>query len=104
MNAYRLRCYECKKRKPEDDTTLIRAKVGGDYRRAARNAEVRVCRECAERQVEYIRANPDISVAVNTGRMQWEQAARRFGLDLSGLLLDRMTGRREPTGVEAEPR
>lgn len=97
MSDRKLKCYECERRRPEDETILISARIGGDYRRAARRGHVRVCRECAQEHLDYTLREQEkgLVTALNTGRMQWEQALRFFGIEIpSGTLLDRMTGKR----------
>lgn len=93
----KLKCYECGEGKPFTDTTMIGAMIGGDYRRAARHGQVRVCRDCAQHQLDFcVQAQAENrAFAVNTGRMTWTTALTRFGIEIPpGTLIDRMTGRR----------
>ena len=93
----KLRCHECRKRKPESATTLIQARVGGDRRRAARWGSIRVCRDCTERHIAFVRAaqSEQLNTPLND-RISWEQAARYFKIEISGLKLTQMGDRRAP--------
>jgi hypothetical protein len=93
----KLKCHECGKRKPEDDTVLIQARVGGDYRRSTRWGTIRVCRDCTQAHVDYV--NAEQAKQRNTplnDRIYWQQAANFFGIVVSGLKLNQMTDRRAP--------
>jgi len=93
----KLKCHECGKRKPEDDTVLIRARVGGDYRRSTRWASIRVCRDCTQAHVDFVRTQQ--AERLNTplnDRISWSQAADFFNIPISGLKLSQMSDRRAP--------
>lgn len=93
----RLRCHECGKRRPESETTLVAARVGGDNRRAARRGSIRVCRDCTQAHVDFVSAQQ--AEGLNTplnDRVYWQQAASFFGVGISGLKLTQMGERRAP--------
>ena len=92
------RCHDCGKRKPETETTLVHAEIGGGYNRSSRRGMVRVCRGCTIERVAFCRASQEKgrNTPLNSFRIAWEEAARAFALDISGLLLDERSGRREP--------
>lgn len=83
----RAKCHECHRTRPEAQTTLIFAYVGGDYRRAKRRGKIRVCVDCTIRRVEYVRGATEKGLrdSVSNGRISWASAAERFGIDISDL-------------------
>lgn len=95
MSAGRARCGHCGRSRPEDETVLIAGHAQGSYRRAGRWTRKRVCRDCTISRVDYVRGEQQrqMSVGLNEHAYSWEQATRYFGLDITGLVVDRLTGR-----------
>lgn len=88
------KCHECGKSRPEEETTLVSAKTGGDYRRAMSRREVRVCFDCTVDRVGFVRgAQAKGENSPVNDRTRWEDAAYHFGIDIEGLRLNQMTDR-----------
>lgn len=90
----KLRCHECHKRKSESETALVRARVGGDYRRGTHWSSIRVCRDCTERHVVFVREQQakQLNTPLND-RISWEQSCRFFKIEITGLKLMQMSDR-----------
>ena len=91
----RYRCANCGRRWPEEETARIQGHAQGNYRRAGRRIWRRVCRLCTIDRIDFARDQQakQLVSPLNEHAFSWDQAARHFGFDISGLLIDRMTGR-----------
>lgn len=87
MSTRRLRCSECGRRRPEEETALVPGQRSGNYRRAGARALRRVCRECTFQAVEFSRERQaeGRNTPLNRGGIEWEKAARVFGITITGL-------------------
>lgn len=75
------RCGNCGRSRP--DTVPVWGSGGGNWRRANRRIRRRLCRECVEAHVRYVRSAPTANL--DTGGFQWSAAAAAFGIDVEGL-------------------
>lgn len=82
----RRRCGVCERSRPEDDTTLILGPRAGNYRRAGSSVQRRVCRECTQSHVNFVRqAQAEGRASYVNGQFRWSVAAREFDIDIEGL-------------------
>lgn len=92
----RARCGRCGRSRPYAQTAIIRGNAAGNYRRAGRAVDRRVCVDCTAARLDYVQ-DPATHAHLNEHSHRWEQAARAFRIPiLPGTPLDRMAGRVEP--------
>lgn len=96
MRTPRARCGNCGRSFPEDETALVQGSAAGNYRRANRRTQRRVCRSCTQQRVDYARTGQSSggNTPLNSSHINWEQAARAFGIEITGLRTSQMTDRR----------
>lgn len=96
LTVAKIKCHECGERKHAEETTLTRGLVGGSYRRAARWADIRICRDCVQGHVDFcLRAQGEgRNAPIDTGRVKYLHAAEFFGIAIPEGTLITTNGRR----------
>lgn len=105
MTATKKTCTECRKRFDWWDTTETTRRTLGNYRRAGSRCSTTVCRKCVTLVVELVRAERYAGGEVHPiylkGDIDWQAAARGFGIDTSDLPYNAYDEERNPDKYRA---
>jgi hypothetical protein len=87
------RCGNCGRSRPKDETVQVRGSAGGSYKRGARSMWRRLCRDCVERHVAYVREQQakGAHTPLTSSHFDYQGAAAAFGIEVGDLWTSQWT-------------
>jgi hypothetical protein len=81
------RCGNCGRSRPKDETVQVFGNAGGNYRRGNRSIRRRLCRDCVERHVAYVREQQakGAHTPLTSSHFDYQSAAAQFGIEVGDL-------------------